>query len=171
MTRAGVVELPTRRATTHLGARIAAELRGGDLVVLDGPLGAGKTFLTRAICRALGLPAEERVTSPTFTLVNEYETVPKIVHADLYRLGGADAVLELGLDEARADGCAVLVEWGRPYAAELGGDGLVVELLLEPRRARLEGSGLRSSALAAAVVSASALALRRARARRPSSGG
>jgi tRNA threonylcarbamoyl adenosine modification protein YjeE len=139
-----LVELPTRRATVRLAARIAPALARGDLVVLSGALGAGKTFLVRAICRALGLPERVRVTSPTFTLVHEYATEPPIVHADLYRLSRPEEVRELGLDATR-DTAAVLVEWGEPYLGLLGGDGLCLRLELGPRRAILVATGPRSA--------------------------
>jgi tRNA threonylcarbamoyl adenosine modification protein YjeE len=139
-----LVQLPTRRATVQLAARIAPALARGDLLVLSGALGAGKTFLVRAICRALGLPARVRVTSPTFTLVHEYATEPPVFHADLYRLSRPEEVRELGLDAAR-DQAAVLVEWGEPYLAVLGGDGLLLRLELDPRRAAITSTGPRSA--------------------------
>ncbi len=78
--------LPTRKATKRLGQALARALAPGDVVVLSGALGAGKTFLVRALCRALGLDESVRVVSPTFTLIRELPTVPAIAHADLYRL-------------------------------------------------------------------------------------
>lgn len=150
MTGSGIA-LPTRRATIRLARRIAAVLAPGDLVVLSGQLGAGKTFLVRAVCRALGVPGDVRVTSPTFTLVNEYDTVPKVIHADLYRLGSEEEALDLGLLERREQGCAVLVEWGEPYVAALGGDALVVSLSVDPRQARLAATGPRSQELLASL--------------------
>jgi tRNA threonylcarbamoyladenosine biosynthesis protein TsaE len=127
--------LETRRDTTRLGAAIAATLGPGDLVVLSGELGAGKTFLARAIARGLGVAAGERVTSPTFTLIHEHETRRgPLLHVDLYRLLDSPAslateVARLGLRERRAEGAILLVEWGDPAIAELGGDpALVVEL-------------------------------------------
>ena len=91
------IELPTERATRELAARVAPHLAAGDLLVLSGPLGSGKTFFARALCRALGLPPSERVPSPTFTLVHEHDTEPPVSHADLYRLRDADDVRRLGL--------------------------------------------------------------------------
>lgn len=145
------VLLPTRRSTTRLARRLALVLRPGQLVILDGPLGAGKTFFTRALCRGLGLRAAEPVTSPTFTLVQEYALALRLLHADLYRLSHPDQALELGLEPARREGAVLVVEWGRAYAAELGGDALLVELCLpkekQPRTARLVATGLESTAL------------------------
>ncbi len=142
------MDLPTRRATVHLGQYLARTLERGSLVILDGPLGAGKTFLVRALCRELGLPSREPVTSPTFTLVQEYSLAVRLLHADLYRLGHPDEVFELGLEDARREGAALIVEWGKPYVQELGGDALLVELVppgvSRPRRASLSATGAQS---------------------------
>ncbi|MCL7465218.1 tRNA (adenosine(37)-N6)-threonylcarbamoyltransferase complex ATPase subunit type 1 TsaE [Phaeovulum sp. NW3] len=100
-------------ATTRLGARLAPLLRAGDVVLLEGPIGAGKTHFARAVIQARLAMAgrQEDVPSPTFTLVQVYSPdVPEIWHADLYRLGHPDEVLELGLDEAFAQAIC-LVEW------------------------------------------------------------
>jgi len=148
------IELETRRDTLALGRRIARALRAGDLVILSGPLGSGKTFLTRAICRALGLPPSIRVPSPTFTLVHEHPTEPPLSHADLYRLETPAQVRALGLDSQRDDGRVLVVEWGAPYVELLGGDALVVELSLEPRAATFGATGERSRAVLAALTAA-----------------
>ncbi len=97
-------------AMEELGARLARLLRAGDLVVLDGPLGAGKTTLTRGLGRALG--ARGAVTSPTFVLAREHPTATGVplVHVDAYRLPGARELDDLDLDFA---GSIVVVEWGR----------------------------------------------------------
>jgi len=104
------IALPNLAATEHLAAQLAARLRPGDAVLLEGPLGAGKSAFARALLRAAsGDPALE-VPSPTFTLVQSYDT-PRgtIHHFDLWRLDGPAALAELGWDDARAD--IVLVEW------------------------------------------------------------
>lgn len=121
--------LATRRDTTRLGRRIARALEPGDLVLLSGELGAGKTFLARAVARGLGVPAEVAIASPTFTLVQEYPTARAVLlHADLYRLRGeerdrtAGEIRRLGLAERRAEGAVLLVEWGEGFEHELGGE-------------------------------------------------
>jgi tRNA threonylcarbamoyladenosine biosynthesis protein TsaE len=149
------VDLPTRRATLSLARRLAALLMPGDLVVFEGALGTGKTFFARAICRALGVPREVTVASPTFALVHDYVTRRcKIVHADLYRLSRPEDVRPLGLREARGDGAIVLAEWAERFHDELGNDRLTVELELGdgPRRAMLTGHGARGEALSRALA-------------------
>jgi tRNA threonylcarbamoyladenosine biosynthesis protein TsaE len=146
-----VFELSTRQDTQGLARRIAPLLKASDFLVLDGPLGSGKTFFARALCRALGLPSSIRVPSPTFTLVHEHETEPPLSHADLYRLATPGEVRELGLDEQRDDGRILVVEWGTPYIELLGGDALVVRLSLDPRRAEVMATGPRSRALLSAL--------------------
>jgi tRNA threonylcarbamoyladenosine biosynthesis protein TsaE len=149
--------LASRRSTTHLGLRIAGVLEPGDLVLLSGDLGAGKTFLARAIARALGVPTEIAVASPTFTLVQEYETARGVLlHCDLYRLrdGAESAKLEtevrrLGLAERRAEGAMILVEWGEGIDRELGGPpSLEVALRIELSPGPTEGHGESTTRLA-----------------------
>lgn len=146
-----VIPLPDKRATKELARRIAPHLAAGNLVVLSGPLGSGKTFFTRALCRALGLPEHLRVPSPTFTLVHEHATEPPVAHADVYRLKDAREVEQLGLDAQREDGYVVVVEWGEPYIDALGGDALVVGFSLDPRAASLSATGPSASKLLEAV--------------------
>src|SRR5689334_22809863 len=147
-------ELDSERATRALAERVAPHLEAGDLLVLTGPLGSGKTFFARALCRALGLPQRIRVPSPTFTLVHEHPTDPPVSHADLYRLRDENDVRGLGLDSQRDDGRVLLVEWGETYVSALGGDALVLELRMGPRRASFRATGPRSSAILAALSAA-----------------
>lgn len=149
------LSLSTRRRTIHLGKAIAGALSAGDLVVLSGELGAGKTFLARAVCRALGVPAATPITSPTFTLVHEHQGRVPIAHADLYRLRDASELVELGLRERRGEGAIVLAEWGEPFVEDLGGDALIVRLSAEPRAANIEATGERSGAALSAICAAS----------------
>lgn len=99
--------------TFELGARVGAQLAGGEILLLDGPLGAGKTVFTKGLASALGLDPDE-VTSPSFTLVNHYtEARLPFYHLDLYRLhAGASAAHAVDLDELLTDEQAVIViEW------------------------------------------------------------
>ena len=102
--------LPDLAATIALAARIAAIMQPGDAILLEGPLGAGKTEFTRALLRAATATPGLEVPSPTFTLVQSYDTPRGTVHHfDLWRLTGPAGLIELGWDDARDD--IVLVEW------------------------------------------------------------
>ncbi len=133
--------LADEAATERLGAVLAARLRPRDVVALEGGLGAGKTTLARAILRAAAGDPELIVPSPTFTLVEIYET-PNASwwHFDLYRLEQPEQVFELGWEDARAEGVA-LVEWAERLGPLLPRDRLTVRLAIEGegRRATLEG--------------------------------
>lgn len=137
------LSLPDEAATTALANRLSPLLRRGDLVALSGNLGAGKTTFARALIRALsGDPALE-VPSPTFTLVQAYpETRPPVSHFDLYRIRDAGELDELGLDDAVADGIA-LVEWPERAGGMLPGAVLTLSLAIagSGREARLDGNG------------------------------
>lgn len=118
--------------TFALGERLAGELRGGDVVLLHGALGAGKTLMTKGIVHALGFDVDE-VTSPSFALVNLYKTDQhNIYHIDLWRIDeGSDAAFAVGLDEILDDPKAiVIIEW----AERLGSKRLparVVDIAIE----------------------------------------
>jgi tRNA threonylcarbamoyladenosine biosynthesis protein TsaE len=133
--------LADEAATERLGAALAARLRPRDVVALEGGLGAGKTTLARAILRAAAGDPELIVPSPTFTLVEIYETPgASWWHFDLYRLEQPEQVFELGWEDARAEGVA-LVEWPERLGPLLPRDRLTVRLAIEGegRRATLEG--------------------------------
>jgi tRNA threonylcarbamoyladenosine biosynthesis protein TsaE len=125
-------DLPDADATTRLGAAVAHALRPGEAVCLYGPLGAGKSTLARGLVRAL-TRADEDVPSPTFTLVQFYESrsheagALPLAHFDLYRLDRADEAFEIGLDEALADGAAV-IEWPERLGGHLPEDRLDIEI-------------------------------------------
>ncbi|MGO4245441.1 tRNA (adenosine(37)-N6)-threonylcarbamoyltransferase complex ATPase subunit type 1 TsaE, partial [Janibacter sp. RAF20_2_2] len=104
--------LPDTDATTALGRRLATLLRAGDLVVLTGGLGAGKTTLTRGLGAGLGVRGA--VTSPTFVIARVHPSLvggPELVHVDAYRLGGAAELDDLDLD-SELDEAVTVVEWG-----------------------------------------------------------
>ena len=107
-------------ATAAVGARLAAELGPGDVVLVDGDLGAGKTTLVRGACRALGV--EGPVTSPTFALANRYRAAGGLIvsHLDLYRLGGLDAEDPDLLDDYLGPDRLAFVEWARGERAAFG---------------------------------------------------
>jgi tRNA threonylcarbamoyl adenosine modification protein YjeE len=154
-----VIELviPDADAMEALGARLAPLLRPGDLVQLDGELGAGKTTLTRGLGAALG--AREAITSPTFVLAREHPTASgtPLVHVDAYRLATAVELEDLDLDWEHS---IVVVEWG---AGKLDEAGDRIELAIErpiggdplaedsPRHVRITGVGERWAALDAAL--------------------
>lgn len=133
--------LPDEAATERLGAALARRLRPRDVVALQGGLGVGKTTLARAILRAASGDPALIVPSPTFTLVEIYDTSAGVFwHFDLYRLEEPEQVFELGWEEARADGMA-LVEWAERLGALLPRERLTVTLAMEGdgRRADLQG--------------------------------
>ena len=103
------IALSDAEATTRLGQVIAPLLAAGDSVLLYGPLGMGKSTLARGLIRALTSPDED-VPSPTFTLVQFYDSETPVAHFDLYRLTRPEEAFEIGLDEALDEGCAV-IEW------------------------------------------------------------
>jgi tRNA threonylcarbamoyladenosine biosynthesis protein TsaE len=150
--------LASRGDTRRLGQAIALCVTAGDLIVLEGDLGAGKTFLVRSLSRALGVPSDVRVTSPTFELVHELPARLPLVHVDLYRLESADAVEALGLDEHIGGRSVVIVEWGKRFFETLGGEGIVLTLSLDPsgkssaRRCEIAGYGARGLALAERIA-------------------
>ena len=119
--------LPTREATHALAARIAGLARPGDAILLEGPLGAGKSEFARAFLRAITADPALEVPSPTFTLVQTYDS-PRgpIHHFDLWRLDGPAALEELGWDDLRHD--IVLVEWPDRLGLLAPSDSLTIRL-------------------------------------------
>ena len=124
--------LPDEKATERLGAELAAQLQAGDVVALFGTLGAGKTTLARGVLRGLGFVGD--VASPTFPIVQVYDTDPPLWHVDLYRIEHEHELQELGLDEARLD-AALLIEWPERLP-RLWPDALRLSLAIRPDGAR-----------------------------------
>jgi tRNA threonylcarbamoyladenosine biosynthesis protein TsaE len=162
------VQVPTAASMRGLGQRLAALLRAGDLVVLTGPLGAGKTTLVQGI--GAGLAVRGPVTSPTFVIARVHPPLgagPALVHADAYRLGSRAEVDDLDLD-ADVGSSVTVVEWGEGLVEELADSHLEVCISMpppgreqpdtaggdqpdEPRTVRLRCNGERWEAAAAAA--------------------
>ncbi|HUX06084.1 MAG TPA: tRNA (adenosine(37)-N6)-threonylcarbamoyltransferase complex ATPase subunit type 1 TsaE [Acidobacteriota bacterium] len=102
--------------TERAGEEFARGLRGGELVLLRGELGSGKTAFVRGMARGLGVDDPEGVSSPSYTLANEYEGPVRLIHADLYRIDSAAAIGELALEEMIGPDAVVVVEWGEKLA-------------------------------------------------------
>ncbi len=128
--------------TESLGGRLASSLRPGDVVVLAGGLGAGKTLFTKGL--ATGLGVEETVVSPSFVLVREYRSgFMPVVHVDVYRLGSFNEFDDLDVLEMSKDGVLV-VEWGEAVESALPADHLRIEFVVgedESRLLRFVGEG------------------------------
>jgi tRNA threonylcarbamoyladenosine biosynthesis protein TsaE len=123
--------LPDLAAMRAFGARIAAALRAGDVVALEGGLGAGKTTLARAILAALGHEGE--VPSPTFTIIESYASPTlrlPVAHADFYRLEDPSELAEIGLDDYR-EGAVLLAEWP-DHAGGFGHEPACLAITLRP---------------------------------------
>ena len=119
--------------TLALGRRLAGFLRPGDVVLLSGRLGAGKTVLAAGIAEGLGV--SEQVTSPSFVLVRSYEGFMPVVHADVYRLGSTGELDDLELPESASDG-VLIVEWGNVIEAGVPEDHLVIEMTINENASR-----------------------------------
>lgn len=128
MSLTAVVEIPDAEAARALGRALARELRAGDLVLLSGPLGAGKTTLTQGIGEGLGVRGQ--VASPTFIIARVHPPLadgPALVHVDAYRLESLDELEALDLDASLEDSVTV-VEWGEGLAEVLAEDRLEITL-------------------------------------------
>jgi tRNA threonylcarbamoyladenosine biosynthesis protein TsaE len=147
-TTAGSVDVVSHSAaqTQRLGAHLGALLAAGDVLLLEGGLGAGKTVFAQGIAQGLGV--EDPVTSPTFVLVHEYEGRVPLYHADLYRLGGAAEATTIGLEEYLWGDGVTLIEWPDRALSLVPPDHLVITLrpISDTKRSiRLTPHGLRLS--------------------------
>ena len=104
--------------TLELGKSIGTKLIEGDLVLLFGDLGAGKTCLTQGICQGVGLEKETYIRSPTFTLINEYHAKIPIFHIDLYRLEEEAEIINLGLEEIIYSQAITIIEWSEKLKSD-----------------------------------------------------
>lgn len=151
------LELHSEADTLALARSLGSVLEAGDVIGLEGGLGAGKTTFARGVVYGLGIPEGTAVTSPTFALLHHYEGRLPVAHADFYRLGGEAEVEELGVDELVEDGAVLLVEWGRKFPEMASRTVLWVELgLLSEvgRSVRLRPQGARGDAIIGALAKA-----------------
>ncbi len=134
---------------------IGRHLQGGEVITLTGELGAGKTCVVRGLAKGVGLSAEE-VTSPTFTLIQEYESRPPIIHVDLYRLECSEEIDDLGLSSYFDAWHVVVIEWAdRLSRSHLPDDYLALHLTHGSRYSRhvlLQAFGPRSRALLHSLI-------------------
>lgn len=162
------IAVPTAEDMREYGRALGAILQAGDVIMLNGPLGAGKTTLTQGIAQGMGV--SERITSPTYVIAVTHrapENAPNLVHVDAYRLAGYDELDDLDLDSALIDS-ALVIEWGQGKAEALNADRLditierptgaaeeesVDDLYTDaPRQLSLRATGERSQILADALM-------------------
>lgn len=120
------------------GEAFASVLTPGDIVLLSGPLGAGKTTFVKGVAKGLGV--RERVTSPTFVMVREHRCVDGPIrtlhHADVYRVERLDEVIDLALGELVEESAVAIVEWGELAASVFGRDVVTIDFLIDDREGR-----------------------------------
>ena len=144
------IPLRSKTDTERLGRAIGQVLRGGEVIALTGELGAGKTCMVRGIAQGVGLSSEE-VSSPTFTIIQEYASHPSIVHVDLYRLNDPSEIEDIGLSSYFDTNHVVIIEWAdRAKKIQLPNDRLILELSHAGHYSRwmkLQAFGVKSQAL------------------------
>ena len=148
------LELDSEADTLALAGSLGALLEPGDVIGLEGGLGAGKTTFARGAVHGLGVPEETAVTSPTFALLHQYQGRLPIAHADFYRLADEAELEELGVDELLEEGVVLFVEWGRKFPGMASRTVLWVELEIVSdlgRRACLLPQGTRGEAIIEAL--------------------
>lgn len=154
MTRPLVIVCPSAEDTRRLGMDIGAACRDGLIIALYGDLGCGKTTLVQGLAAGLDVPAGYRITSPSYTLVNEYPGRIDLAHADLYRLSGETALDDVGLEDLLDGAAVVAVEWPQRMGPRALADHLSVHFTVgddDARQIRLTAYGLAPSNLLKAV--------------------
>lgn len=130
----------SEQETERLGAELAEKLPGGTVVAMFGDLGAGKTAFVRGMAKGMGL--ECRVSSPTFTIVNEYLGERSLIHFDMYRLSSADELFDIGWEDYLSRGAVCAVEWSENVREAFRGDEVTVSIeKLDERRRRITVEG------------------------------
>ncbi|MGV8073716.1 MAG: tRNA (adenosine(37)-N6)-threonylcarbamoyltransferase complex ATPase subunit type 1 TsaE [Syntrophobacteraceae bacterium] len=139
-----IIDSPSELCSFKVGLMIGQQLNPKDVLALWGDLGAGKTFLTQAIARGLGIPDQVPVTSPTFTFINEYEGRLHLFHLDLYRIGDPDELETLPWREALFGEGVAVIEWPDRLEHLLPAERFDIELAIvgdESRRITIAASG------------------------------
>ena len=129
--------------TEQLGERLAKAVSGGAVIAMYGDLGAGKTAFVRGMARGMGLTC--RVSSPTFTIVNEYLGERELIHFDMYRLSGAEELFDIGWEDYISRGAVCVVEWSENVQDAFFGDEIKVtidKLSDTGRRISIEGADI-----------------------------
>ena len=135
-------EANSAEETEELGLRIGKLLVGGEVIAMIGDLGAGKTTMTKSLAK--GLLIDEHITSPTFTIVNEYEGRLKLFHFDVYRIGDIEEMYDLGFEEYIYSGGVCIIEWSNLIEEILPKDRINIEILYlddDKREIIISGSG------------------------------
>jgi tRNA threonylcarbamoyladenosine biosynthesis protein TsaE len=114
-----ILESGGAETTRSLGRLLGGVLKAGDVVALAGDLGTGKTCLTQGIAEGIGVPGDYRITSPTFTLVNEYPGRLTLYHVDVYRLAGGADLFDLGFEEFSEGQGVVVIEWAEKIREDI----------------------------------------------------
>ena len=129
--------------TIRVGQNLARGLEPGDVIALSGELGSGKTCLTQGIARGLGVPEKYAVTSPTFTLINEYPgEKTTLFHMDAYRLGGCGDLFDMGYDEYLLASGVMVIEWAERIRPAIPDDALFIDITyIEEQTRNMEISG------------------------------
>jgi tRNA threonylcarbamoyladenosine biosynthesis protein TsaE len=131
--------------TLYIGEIIGSLLERGDIVAMMGELGAGKTCLTQGIARGIGVPDSYRVTSPTFTLINEYPGRMPLFHLDTYRLAGSQDLADMGYEEYFFSDGVVVIEWAEKIKDILPEGSIVLRIdYINDNARRIELSGNKS---------------------------
>jgi tRNA threonylcarbamoyladenosine biosynthesis protein TsaE len=145
------VDSSSPERTREIGGRLAALLRPGDVIALEGPLGVGKTCLVQGIARGLGVDPSVPVTSPTFTLVAEYPARLPLAHADFYRVESRARLDDAGFDDLVGGRGVLVVEWAERFPEALPPERLLIRMEYRSessRRLHVIGVGPRGRELA-----------------------
>lgn len=138
--------------TIRLGNMLGALLRPGDMVALAGEPGAGKTWFTKGVALGVEIPPAVVVTSPSFSLINEYEGRCVLYHMDVYRLDTVEEFFESGLEEYFFLDAVVVMEWANRWPEVLPGNSVIVEISIQAERSRaitVSGRGERAGGIVA----------------------